>query len=266
MSMYLPFLFSLFLFGLIIGSFLNVYILRINTGKDTKGRSACASCGRQLNTYELIPVLSFLFLKGRCLKCKTKISIQYPTVELLNAFLYSLIFIFVYDKVLAFMLLPLASLTLAASVYDVKHKIIPQQLINLIFINSIVILLYKFYISYSFVDILDFVFNIILSQLFYSLPIFAIWFLSRGKAMGFADLKLSAALAFVFFTPYQAWISLTLSFVLGAVFSLFLLSVYKLKNDESLNFKSEIAFGPFIASAFWLTIIFHDFVYAIITL
>ncbi len=266
MSFYFFYFFSIFLFGLIIGSFLNVYILRLNTGKDTKGRSACASCGKKLEFYELVPILSFLLLKGRCSKCKTRISMQYPMVEFLNALLYLCIFIFIPDKIFAILLLPLASLSIVASVYDIKHKIIPQQIINLMLINAGIILLYKFYINHSFISVLDFALSIILLQTLYSMPIFAIWLFSKGRAMGFGDVKLGFALAFIFSTPYQAWMSLTLSFVLGAISSILLLFIYKLQNDNSLSFKSEIAFGPFIILAFWVMIIFQDFVYAIIAL
>src|SRR3989344_1035853 len=89
-----PFIFFVlaFIFGLIIGSFLNVVIYRINTRKSLHGRSACMSCQNQLLWYELIPVFSFLGLKGRCRNCKTKISIQYPLVELMTGLIFTFLF------------------------------------------------------------------------------------------------------------------------------------------------------------------------------
>src|SRR3989344_4234135 len=83
-----------FVFGAIIGSFLNVIILRYNTGLSQKnsigfsGRSHCFSCGKNIKWYDLVPVLSFLFLKGRCRHCKSKISIQYPLVEFITGILF----------------------------------------------------------------------------------------------------------------------------------------------------------------------------------
>src|ERR1035437_5579006 len=82
-----------FVFGLIIGSFLNVVILRLNTKRSLGGRSACMSCMNKLSWYELIPVFSFLGLKGRCRNCKTKISIQYPLVELVTGLIFASLFL-----------------------------------------------------------------------------------------------------------------------------------------------------------------------------
>jgi len=77
--------------GLLVGSFLNVVIYRYNTGLSiVKGRSKCLSCGKTLDWYELIPLFSFLFLKGKCLGCKSKISKQYFNcwrVAILNSFI-----------------------------------------------------------------------------------------------------------------------------------------------------------------------------------
>lgn len=81
------------IYGLIIGSFLNVLILRIPAGEDfVMERSHCTSCGYPLAWYDMIPVFSYLCLKGKCRKCKEPISIQYPIIEALNALLYFLIF------------------------------------------------------------------------------------------------------------------------------------------------------------------------------
>src|ERR1035437_1662273 len=82
-----------FIFGLIIGSFLNVVILRLNTEKSFGGRSACMSCQNQLVWYELIPVFSFLALRGRCRNCKARISIQYPLVEFTTGLIFALLFL-----------------------------------------------------------------------------------------------------------------------------------------------------------------------------
>src|SRR3989344_8884577 len=82
-----------FLFGLIIGSFLNVVIFRFNTGHTFGGRSGCMTCQNKLCWYELIPMISFFALRGRCRKCKAKISIQYPIVELLSGLIFAGLFL-----------------------------------------------------------------------------------------------------------------------------------------------------------------------------
>ena len=81
-----------FTLGLIIGSFLNVVILRYNTGRSFGGRSACMTCQSELKAYELIPLFSFITLRGRCLSCKTKISIQYPLVEFATGLIFAGLF------------------------------------------------------------------------------------------------------------------------------------------------------------------------------
>jgi len=86
-----PFLIALFvfLFGLIIGSFLNVCILRIPSGKSiVLPASACTKCGTAIRPYDNIPVISYILLGGKCRKCKTKISPMYPAVELLTGLLF----------------------------------------------------------------------------------------------------------------------------------------------------------------------------------
>src|SRR5574343_2050011 len=82
-----------FVFGAIVGSFLNVVSLRFNTGVGLGGRSKCMSCGTGLTWKELVPIFSFLFQRGACKKCKSKISWQYPLVEFVAGVIFVLIFI-----------------------------------------------------------------------------------------------------------------------------------------------------------------------------
>ena len=87
--LYLP----IFLYGIVIGSFLNVCIYRIPLGESiAKERSHCMTCGYQLRWYDLVPLFSWLALRGKCRKCKTPISPQYPIIEGINGVLYVLIF------------------------------------------------------------------------------------------------------------------------------------------------------------------------------
>src|SRR4051812_24315811 len=82
-----------FIFGIIIGSFLNVVILRYNTERNLGGRSACMSCRNTLAWYELVPLFSYIFQRGRCMNCKTKISAQYPIVEFITGILFMALFL-----------------------------------------------------------------------------------------------------------------------------------------------------------------------------
>lgn len=81
--------YCIFLIGIVIGSFLNVCIYRIPK-KETivYGRSHCMTCNKEIKWYDLIPVFSYLFLRGRCRYCKEKISLQYPCVELITGIIY----------------------------------------------------------------------------------------------------------------------------------------------------------------------------------
>src|SRR5574344_3041961 len=84
-----------FVFGTVIGSFLNVLIYRLPIGMNfAKGSSICPQCKHELKWYDLFPLFSYIFLRGKCRYCKCKISPQYPIVESLNAILYTLAFIF----------------------------------------------------------------------------------------------------------------------------------------------------------------------------
>src|SRR4051812_18016940 len=127
-----------FVLGLIIGSFLNVVILRYNTQKTFGGRSACMSCESTLSWYELVPVFSYLFLGGRCKSCKTQISIQYPLVEIVTGLIFIFLFLkyqevfflntFEFTVTFAYYATMFSLLVFIAG-YDLRHKIIPDMLV-----------------------------------------------------------------------------------------------------------------------------------------
>ena len=146
-----------FIFGLIIGSFLNVVIFRYNTHRSFGGRSGCLTCQKKLSWYELVPVFSFLFLKGRCKGCQTRISIQYPIVEFITGVVFMLLFLkfqniffldtFGFTITYAYYAL-IFSLLLVIAVYDLKHKIIPDTLALVIGILSFLGLF--FFVNFNF--------------------------------------------------------------------------------------------------------------------
>jgi leader peptidase (prepilin peptidase)/N-methyltransferase len=118
-----------FLIGLLFGSFLNVVILRIPKGESVVfGASHCYSCGNALKPWHNIPVFSWLFLRGKCSFCKTSISPQYPTIELLGG----LIFLFIASKygltLPAFSIAMSFLMLLALSMIDIKYKMVPDSL------------------------------------------------------------------------------------------------------------------------------------------
>lgn len=116
-------------YGLVIGSFLNVLILRIPEKEDfVKERSHCMKCGYQLAWYDMIPVVSYLYLKGKCRNCGASISIQYPIVEALNALLYLLIFYVNGNNYDSVMYCFVTSALLVISVIDFRTYEIPAGL------------------------------------------------------------------------------------------------------------------------------------------
>src|SRR3989344_2153428 len=113
------------LFGLIVGSFLNVIVVRHGV-MSLRGRSECMSCRAQIPWYDNIPVLSWMALRGRCRRCTSRISIQYPLVELCTGILFSLVGAAPAAMTVKIATLPLIALLIAIAVYDMRHTIIPD--------------------------------------------------------------------------------------------------------------------------------------------
>ncbi len=119
----------IFLFGITIGSFLNVCIYRIPLKEEVAVTpSHCMSCGYRLQWYDLIPLFSFLFLRGRCRKCHTKLSLQYPLVEGLNGALYVTVFLANGWNAVSIVYCLLTSALIVLSVIDFRTMEIPDGL------------------------------------------------------------------------------------------------------------------------------------------
>ncbi len=256
------FIFPLALLGLIVGSFLNVVILRHNTGKGINGRSGCFSCGKTLRWYELIPVLSYVFQKGKCTGCKSHVSLQYPLVELLTAFLFGIAAYIETDPIVLTLTLIAFSFLVVIVVYDLKHTIIPDRFS---FFFGLTALIRLFVIEgnalFHFPGILD-----LLAGPLIALPFFLIWLVSRGRWMGFGDSKLGLGIGW-FLGFINAVSAVCLAFWIGAAISLVIIGVTKLrehfgKKNHSLSLKSEIPFAPFLALGLLVAYIIHiDFLH-----
>jgi leader peptidase (prepilin peptidase)/N-methyltransferase len=240
----------IFVLGLVIGSFLNVVVYRLNTGKSiAKGRSMCMSCAKQLHWYELVPVFSFLFQKGKCTKCREPISFQYPLVELITAILFVLIYMKVlfpfglsFVSVVSFFgALYVASLLIVIMMYDIRHKIIPDTLVYQLIALGIGVLLFRDLVLPTYGVFFGF-----LQGMLVALPFYLIWLFTRGRGIGFGDVKLSFALGLLLGLA-QGIVFFFLSFWIGAVVGVILLALSK-----KYSMKSEIAFAPFMIIAFFL--------------
>jgi leader peptidase (prepilin peptidase)/N-methyltransferase len=247
-----------FVFGLIIGSFLNVVILRLNTQKSFSGRSKCMACQNQLCWYELVPIISFFVLKGRCKSCKTKISIQYPLVELLTAIIFACLFlkfqnVFYYSGTLVFagtmaFYAAMFSLLIVIAVYDIRHKIIPDVL-TLVFAALAFIGLF-FFSGYGFNLHIPSIWEL-LSGVFIAIPFALIWLFSKGTWMGLGDAKLSLGLGWLLGLS-RALSGIVLAFWSGAIIGLLLIALSK-----KHSMKSEIPFAPFLVLGAILAFLFE---------
>lgn len=223
----------IFVFGTLVGSFLNVVILRHNTGESAfKGRSRCFSCKKILSWYELVPILSYLIQKGRCRNCGSKISIQYPLVEFVTGLLFLLAFNnFQSMEVELPYVWAIISLLIIIAVYDLRHQIIPDLFVWLFNLLTFCYLL--FVIGYSL--------NHILSGFAFAVFFAFIWLISRGKWMGLGDAKLALGLGWML-GPVKTLSAFMFSFWLGGLCSIFLLLLGKGK----YGMKSQIPLAPFL--------------------
>ena len=248
--------FFVFLLGTAVGSFLNVLVLRLDTGIGLQGRSFCFTCGKKLAWFELIPVLSFLVQKGRCRGCTATISWQYPLVELVSGILFVLIFgKFDLDFSLGNILyttyyILIFSLLLAISVYDIRHKIIPNLLVYLFIVFSLAHTFGVLDFSHlNFIRNWKLEIGNLLSGPALAAPFAALWLISKGRWIGFGDAKLalgigwllglSGGIAAMLISVWTGALVGVLSIIIGKVFPL-------LTKGRYYTMKSEIPFGPFL--------------------
>ena len=254
-----------FLLGLGIGSFLNVVAFRYNTGLSfARGRSKCFSCGKTLYWYELVPLASFFIQKGKCRGCGSKLSLQYPVVELLTGIVFAGIFQKFYSEglsapillVVAVYFAVIWSILIVILVYDARHKIIPDGLAfafaGLVFAKLFITVSaasFSFYIPEL---------SSLLAGPIVALPFFFLWLVSSGRWMGLGDAKLALGIGWLLGIVY-GFSAVILAFWIGAAVGLLLILLNTLGKKNRLahkmivslgspNFilKSEIPFAPFL--------------------
>lgn len=234
--------FVAFIFGTIIGSFLNVVILRFKTGKISKGRSICFSCGKSLGPLELIPVVSFLVLRGKCKGCRSKISFQYPLVEFITGILFALVALFSYSIQEFLLISAIFSVLVVISVYDIKHKIIPDSLAILFALLSLLSLLFDHSVMFWSQATIT---HLLAGPVLF-LPFFTIWLFSRGEWMGLGDAKLAVGIGFLL-GIVNGISAIIIGIWAGALWSVsVMLSQVISKKKRALSMKSEIPLAPFL--------------------
>jgi len=242
----------IFLFGLIVGSFLNCVIYRLETGGSfLKGRSFCPHCKHKLALQDLIPVFSFLFLRGKCRYCGQKISPQYPLVEIATATLFLLMAEAKPLSIETGFLMVISCFLIVIFVYDLKHYIIPDKVIY----PAIAIALIFNYLSeakvgdegFAFVDLQFSILSAIGAAAFFA----AIVLVSRGKWMGIGDIKLAFLMGLILGWP-NIFVALSLAFFIGAIMGIGLIIFGRKK------MKSEIPLGPFLITGTFLIMFFGN--------
>lgn len=240
-------IFSIFLLGSIVGSFLNVVIYRYNTGRSyLRGRSVCFSCSRRLTGWDLIPIVSYLCLRGRCRTCLAKISPQYPLIEAGTGLLFTLAYWrFASAGWLAVGLVCLLfGLMVIIVVYDWRHKIIPDGPVYLLMLVGF---LSAWFNLLAPVWLMDWWLSLV-GGLSASLFFYLIWFISGGRWLGFGDVKLAGAIGLLL-GPLGALSALALAFWGGAIVGVSLIAYGRclaLAGSRRYSLKSELPFAPFL--------------------
>lgn len=241
--------FFIFFLGLALGSFLNCVIYRLEEGQSfLRGRSFCPHCKHSLSWKDLVPLFSFVVLRGRCRYCQNPISWQYPLVEFFTAGL----FVFIFNLQFSVFNIPsliyywtISCFLIIIFVYDLKHYIIPDRVVYPAILISGLWYLASFIFSDSPAGYGTL--NVVYSALGAAGFFLAIVLVSRGKWMGVGDIKLAILMGLFLGFP-NILVALFLAFFLGAVVGIGLLAFKK------KGLRSEVPFGPFLISGTFLAL------------
>lgn len=237
--------FIVIVFGLLIGSFLNVCIYRVPRKQSIVFlASHCTKCKTELKPLDLVPVFSYCFLKGKCKYCKVKIGSKYAIIELVNAVMYLFLFMKFGFSIEFLEFAILTSLLIVITSVDLESQIIPDEFI--VFGFAVIIIFIVISVFRGNLELLNSGIGLLLGGGIFLL----IAVLSNG-AMGGGDIKLMALLGF-WFGWQSILLIMFLSFVLGAIISVTLL-LFKIKSR-----KDKIPFAPFIVLATILTLFFGN--------
>jgi prepilin signal peptidase PulO-like enzyme (type II secretory pathway) len=225
-------------------------------------------CNRDLRWYALIPILSFLTQSGKCRRCASKISHQYPLVEFGTGLVFALV---------AFKLLPILeisfwvyffattffvfifSLLIVISVYDLRHKIIPDKLVFLFIIISFLSIFIN-YSGFGHFFVLPTITDLIAGPIL-SIPFVFLWLFSKGKLMGLGDGKLILGIGWLL-GLYTGLGAVILSFWIGTIISLSIMYLSKKK----MNMKTEIPFAPFLIISTLIVFLFSLDIFSLVNL
>ena len=234
----------IFLYGIVVGSFLNVCILRIPAGESiVTERSHCTSCSHVLHWYDLFPLFSWIFLKGRCRYCGAPISKQYPIIEGLNGVLWVLTFALCgwsFDTVLACLMI---SALVVLSVIDWRTFEIPFGINVCIFVLGVVRLACSIMDESTRATFPEY----IIGFFAVSVPLLIIFYATRGRGIGGGDIKLMAAAGL-----FLGWKMILLSLMLGCLFG----SVIHIARMKLAGEGRVLAMGPYLSAGILIAVWF----------
>jgi leader peptidase (prepilin peptidase)/N-methyltransferase len=246
----------IFMAGLCIGSFLNVCIFRVPEGRSVVfPPSGCGSCRNKLQARDMIPVLSYILLKGKCRYCNSPISVQYPLVELLTGIVWLVLYMRFGLSVELAALAFLFSILIAVFFIDLKHMIIPNGMILIAAAGGVLVVVYNifqpfrvFQPSFWYTPLIGMVSA---SGILFVIALIGLLIYKNDGAMGMGDVKL-----FIPIGMFLGWklslLTLFVSVMLGGITGIFLL-IFKIKDR-----KSAIPFGPFIVAASFAAVLFGN--------
>ncbi len=228
------------IYGILIGSFLNVCIYRIPEKQSVVVvRSHCMSCGKQIKWYDLVPLVSFLILRGKCRYCKAKLSWQYPAVEALNGILYGIIVLVNGFNITSILYCLATSALLALSIIDWRTYEIPPSFNIFIGILGIIRLILD----------LPHWYNYVIGFVSVSGFLLLIFLVTKGRGIGFGDVKLMAAAGLLL-----GWKLIILSLGLGCVLgSIIHITLMYVKDKDRV-----LAFGPYLSLGIFISMLYGE--------
>ena len=228
-----------FLYGIVIGSFLNVCIFRIPKKENIVQSSHCMSCGRKLGWRDMVPVFSYIMLRGRCRQCGAKISIQFPLIEALNGVLYVIVFMangFTFSSVLYCLM---TSALIVITVIDERTFQIPVTFNLFIGLLGIIMTIYDYRHIVSH----------LIGAVCVSLFLYCLYYFSSGKAIGGGDIKLMAYAGLLLGAK-----NILLAFVLACILGSVIHSI-RMKVSKKNNL---LAMGPYLSAGIFIAALWGD--------
>ena len=231
--------------GLIVGSFLNVCIYRLPRNLSiVKPRSKCTNCNHQITAMENIPVISYLFLLGKCSECKTNISIRYPLVEILTSLVYYIVFLYYGMSIETILLIILFSIIIVLTFIDIDFQLLPNNLLIASLIPIIIFVILR-YPNNLFEHIIG---GIILFSIFLIIGYLG-KLVYKVDSMGMGDVKYAAVIGLLL-----GWKLGLTAFAISFFSAAILIAIMSI--SKRINRKQRLAFGPFLSiglfiSFFW---------------